>query len=191
MPITLAGSGSDTPASYSRDFKKILVGSWSGEIAVYDAESGKKLSGRDEVDGGIRSLSFSPNSQFIVASFGQGAAILDSLSGDRRAILESKNRSVGSVQFSPDGLHVVTTTSDSMAKIWDVTVLVSGTRESRIEAGCDEIKVIGVPNFTDKEMTNRPILRSRAKTDNDPCHRKGLLNSAWWFGEAETALAPQ
>src|SRR5262249_43894310 len=80
------------------------------------------------------------------------------------------------------GKRVVTASSDTTARIWDVTWATLVRGEELRERVCAEKLVGAAQEFTDEELAD-PILRGIDKDDpvaRNPCLRRGPLSFEYW-----------
>jgi len=109
--------------TFSPDGRRIVSGSWSGEITVWDAKTGepigKPLTGHEF---GVDSVAFSLDGQRIFSSDERTVKIWDANTG---ALIDTPWRDdekvVASVTFSPDGQRIVSGGGvlDNTVRIWD------------------------------------------------------------------------
>jgi WD40 repeat protein len=114
--------------AFSSDGTQIVTASTKGEINVWDAITGKKittLSGSAEI---INDVVFSPDGTRIATAGGDGVArVWDAVSGKQLTIIIARNPGwVVDVEFSPDGKLLATSSADTslhsgMVSIWDTT----------------------------------------------------------------------
>jgi WD40 repeat protein len=87
---------------------------------VWDAQTGKPLTGLLKHENAVAWAQFSPDGKRIVtASWDQKARIWDAVTG--QSLIEPMNHRAGVnwAQFSPDGKRVVTASDDFTARVWD------------------------------------------------------------------------
>jgi WD40 repeat protein len=70
--------------------------------------------------GGIRSLSFSLNGQYLATASDDGTARLWDLQGNQLVVFQGHEDRVYSVRFSPNGQYLATASSDGTARVWDL-----------------------------------------------------------------------
>jgi WD40 repeat protein len=96
---------------------------------VWDAITGKLLTGPLRHQDAVRSAAFSPDgSRVVTASADNTARIWDAATGEPLTSPLAHQDAVTSAAFSPDGTRVVTASADNTARIWDVR-LDEGTLE--------------------------------------------------------------
>jgi WD40 repeat protein len=111
-----------TSIALSPDGKRIVSGSWSAKIRVWDVETGEVVFGPF---GGhsrhITSVMFSPDGNRIVSgSLDMTIRLSDTETGEIvLGPLEGHTDWVESVTFSPDGKRIVSVSWDSMICVWD------------------------------------------------------------------------
>ena len=101
---------------------KILAsGSWSGQILLWDASTGrliKTLVGHKTM---VRGLSFSPDGELLAsASHDNSVRIWEVKTGKQRRRLEGHTGSVWGVRFAPDGKRLASSSVDHSVRIWEV-----------------------------------------------------------------------
>lgn len=122
-------------AVFSRDGRLLATGTADGEVSIWDAETGARVSGpmthenlvqRGESGAGITGLHFSPDGSLIAsASAGGAAQVWHAASGRPRTAPLVHSTSYGavpvvSVEFSPEGDSLLTSDTDGRAHLWDV-----------------------------------------------------------------------
>ncbi|HEY9900889.1 MAG TPA: hypothetical protein V6D43_00405 [Candidatus Sericytochromatia bacterium] len=70
--------------------------------------------------GGVMSVNFSPNGQYLATASSDGTARLWDLQGNQLAQLQGHQDRVRSVSFSPNGEYLATASSDGTARLWDL-----------------------------------------------------------------------
>ncbi|MEW6498771.1 MAG: AAA-like domain-containing protein, partial [Cyanobacteriota bacterium] len=70
--------------------------------------------------GGVWSVSFSPNGKYIATGSDDGSARLWDKEGHQIAAFEGHQGGVWSVSFSPNGEYVATGSDDGSARLWDI-----------------------------------------------------------------------
>ena len=81
---------------------------------------GSKLTLLREIDGGVETLVFAPDSLVLVSGLRNGGIELwDVESGDKLTTLDGHSEPVGTLVFSPDGKTLVSTGQDGTILVWD------------------------------------------------------------------------
>jgi WD40 repeat protein len=115
-------------AAFSPDGTRAVTASLDNAAWVWDAITGKLLTGPLRHQDAVRSAAFSPDgSRVVTASADNTARIWDAATGEPLTSPLAHQDAVMSAAFSPDGSRVVTA-SDRTAQIWDVR-LDEGTLE--------------------------------------------------------------
>jgi WD40 repeat protein len=70
--------------------------------------------------GGVSSVKFSPNGQYLATASYDGTARLWDLQGNQLAQWQGHHDGVRSVSFSPNGEYLATASSDGTARLWDL-----------------------------------------------------------------------
>jgi WD40 repeat protein/serine/threonine protein kinase len=123
---------------FSSDGQKLLTA--AGDSArIWDANTGRPLTGPLKHDFDLSSASFSPNGLRVVTTCGASAAnawayalppyyaqIWDATTGQPLTEHLKHEASLTSARFSPDGQHMITASEDGTVSIWDVN---SGQRQ--------------------------------------------------------------
>lgn len=111
----------------SSDGRLLVVGTDSGDVWLYDYESGEQLwSAKRRFP--IYNIQFSPdNSSVLLTGLEEGssqnffeAAEYNVENGQKLNSFKGHTRPINSAQYSPDGDLIVTTSSDSTVRVWDV-----------------------------------------------------------------------
>jgi WD40 repeat protein len=130
-------------AAWSPDGTRIVVSYYTpegpGYAIIFDARTGEELAVADRVDDTcyISTPSWSPSGdRFVVGCwFSQAedspARVCDGVTGEELKLLDSDVGHTWSTEWSPDGNHIVTGSSEGVARVWDVNtqeVLAAFTR---------------------------------------------------------------
>ncbi|MEO1996046.1 MAG: protein kinase, partial [Planctomycetaceae bacterium] len=109
---------------FSRDGKWVVSGAGqnmeSGEIKLWDVESGREMFVLKGQTNNVRCVDLSPDAQRIVSGSTEGILqIWDVTTGQELRTLEGHKSLVLSVDFSPDGKRIVSGSFDKTLKVWD------------------------------------------------------------------------
>jgi hypothetical protein len=117
---SFSGGGPINSVAFSSDGRRLVTASFFNTMSIWDAESRKKISVWRS-GGEVHTAMFSPDNRRVLAASGSTANIWDVESGRIAGVLSGhQNEQVLSAAFSPDGRHVVTTSRDKTAWIWQV-----------------------------------------------------------------------
>ena len=114
FPVTVLAICSDKRAT------RVITGEVNNRFAIWDAETAKIIHRLNHNDGGVQSISFSPDCGRVATAANRGAKIWESESGKLAQTLEEHDDAVMSAAFSPDGDRLITASRDRTARIWDV-----------------------------------------------------------------------
>jgi WD40 repeat protein/tRNA A-37 threonylcarbamoyl transferase component Bud32 len=110
-------------AEFSPDGQRILTASDDDTACVWDARTGKLLTGPLEHTSGamasVVSARFSPDGTRILTASAEDARVWDAVSGQPLTEPLKHSNSITSAQFSPDGRWIVTASTDHTARVWD------------------------------------------------------------------------
>ncbi len=91
-----------------------------------------KLTLLREIDGGVETLVFAPDSLVLVSGLGSGVIELwDVESGDKLTTLDGHAKPVETLVFSPDGKTLVSTGQDGTILVWDWEEVLKGIQDSQ------------------------------------------------------------
>jgi RNA polymerase sigma factor (sigma-70 family) len=158
---------------FSPDGRKLVSGTYGGQIQMWDAERGvvltsftvqnprreqiktlsfssngvllaagsndriyvmgsNKLTLLMEIDGGVETLVFAPDSTVLVSGLRNGGIELwDIETGDKLTTLDGHSIPVETLVFSPDGKTLVSTGQDSTILVWDWDEVLKGSDRQR------------------------------------------------------------
>lgn len=126
--------------AFSPNGKYIAAGTSSGregeEVIIWNVEDGElfkilKTNIRD-VDNTVDSLSFSPDSKYIVTGNSDKTVKLWNVNeGTVIRTLEGHRNSVNSISFSADGRFIASGSRDKTVRIWNITSFTDGRRRRR------------------------------------------------------------
>ena len=103
----------------SRDGKWIVSGTGSGELAVWDAQTHKKVTGWKGHSGGVHAVDISPDGTRIATGSDDCAACVWSPTGQRLLGPLQHNSEVVAAKLAPDGHLIATTTWRSSVWVYD------------------------------------------------------------------------
>ena len=99
----------------------LAAGLASGEVELWDVETGERTSHLKHGNGGrVSSLVFSTDGVLLASGARDEVNLWDVAARQRMASLEGHTGSVFSVSFSPDGTYLVSGSRDGEIKLWDV-----------------------------------------------------------------------
>jgi WD40 repeat protein len=83
--------------------------------------------------GGVLSVSFSPDGQYLATAAADRTARLWDLQGNQLAVFQGHQGRVLSVSFSPNGQYLATASDDNTARLWRIENLL-------LAKGCDWLR---------------------------------------------------
>jgi WD40 repeat protein/tetratricopeptide (TPR) repeat protein len=105
--------------AFSRDGFLVAAGAQSGEVKIWESESGKVV-GRFAHGGPVRQVAFSRDSRRLAsASDDSTTRVWDAATGKPLSPVLRHPAKVQQVEFSPDGLLVATGCDGGVARVWD------------------------------------------------------------------------
>ena len=136
---------------FSVDSERIVLGTATGEVLVWDADTGGTLSTMAGHAAAVIGVTFSQDGGRIVSGSDDGTArVWDADSGQLITELQGHEARVTAVAFSPDGTRVVTDSDDTTVRIWDqaggtlATLLGHESFVSTLKVSADGSRVRGV-----------------------------------------------
>lgn len=135
--------------AWSPDGRYLVTGEPTGELAVWDAESGEKAtSAFTHNNGVIQTMTFNPDGSLLASAGGDGAARLwrfDAEGLQELMVLAGHDDQVIEPTFSPDGRFLATSSGDGTIRVWDISP--AGRQELGAFAGhADRVTAIISPD---------------------------------------------
>jgi len=121
-------SGELRAGQLSPDGKRVVTASTDGTAQVWDAQTGRPMTGPMKHPGPVNFAQFSPDGRRIITGSGDMpgvrdksyvARVWDAQTGQRLSDFTNHFSEVNAAQFSPDGKRVVSVSGDSTAWLWD------------------------------------------------------------------------
>ncbi|HSI87105.1 MAG: WD40 repeat domain-containing protein [Candidatus Methylacidiphilales bacterium] len=106
-------------ARYSPDATRIATYAEDRRVRLWDAATGKSIGKPISVDSHVTRFSFSPNSALLVIAHYATAEVWDTSNANRIGFPMRHKADINSVQFSPDGMHILTSSSEYTACLWE------------------------------------------------------------------------
>ena len=117
---TLPAGSAVMAVAFSRDGKTLASGGSSGDIKLWDPQSGQELNTLTGHTNLIKSLAFSPNSHILAsASTDKRIMLWNATSGQQLRVIIGHTDQVTSVAFSPDGQLIASASWDLTVRLWD------------------------------------------------------------------------
>jgi WD40 repeat protein/transcriptional regulator with XRE-family HTH domain len=114
--------GNILSAAFNPEGDRLIVGTATGEIRVYDVFSGTPLLTCSGHSDGVWSLAYSPDGLLLISSSDDATIrVWDMRTGQCLSILQDHTNRVRSVAFSPDGRLFASGSDDQTIRLWDVT----------------------------------------------------------------------
>jgi len=109
-----------SPAAWSPVGNQVAVGDLSGEVVVWDGETGEQLVSLDGHAGAVNDVSWAPSADRIAtASDDHTARVWDASTGEALQELTGHKYEVWRARWSPAGDRLVTTALDASTQVWD------------------------------------------------------------------------
>ncbi len=109
---------------FGPDGLTLFTGCWEGDIARWDAGSGRPTGPPLRYDGAGRFVwhfALSPDGRRLAAGGSSNTAVVWPLTGDDKGVVVSHSGHVQGVAFSPDGRLLATASGDGIARAWDAS----------------------------------------------------------------------
>jgi WD40 repeat protein len=119
--------GAISTAAYSPDGRLVATAGFEGTAQVWEADTGRRVSGPLRQEGSVSALAFSPDGRRLVTGGGDWfggrgkgeVRVWDVATGRLLAGPPAHERGVSAVAFSPDGRRLLTSGWDGKARVWD------------------------------------------------------------------------
>ena len=106
-------------AALSPDGTRLATGAYSGDVALFDTATARRLKTFTGHDSKITSVAYAPDgSHFTTTSLDAGTRVWDVASLGLEYTLAGHAAAVTSAAYSLDGTHLVTTSTDRTARVW-------------------------------------------------------------------------
>jgi RNA polymerase sigma factor (sigma-70 family) len=149
-------------AAISPDDKELATASWDGTIKIWDADSGIEQARLGDGKTQAYSVAHSPDGKFIAGGLGNGKVhVWKTKTHELVWAFDAHLGSVWGLAFTPDSKTLASCSSDSTAKLWDLSAgeelatLRSGFSLQTPQPVAIDSKS-GVPVFTDSALELRP-----------------------------------
>ncbi|MBC7819248.1 MAG: serine/threonine protein kinase [Planctomycetaceae bacterium] len=118
--------------AFSHTTDDLLVGGRTGQVEIWNAETGERTTATAGHAGMVTAVAFSPDGRTIASVSGDKTAKLwNAATGGEQLSLQGHSGGIYGVAFSPDGSKIVTGGWDKTARLWDTA---SGSLEHTCEA---------------------------------------------------------
>ncbi len=118
--------------AFSHTTNDLLLGGRTGQVEIWNAETGERTIKTAGHTGMVTSVAFSPDGHTIASVSGDKTAKLwNAATGGEQLSLQGHSGGIYGVAFSPDGSKIVTGGWDKTARVWDTG---SGSLEHTCEA---------------------------------------------------------
>jgi WD40 repeat protein len=107
-----------TSLAVSPDGKLLASAGYDGTVRIWNSRDGKLLHENGGFDYVVQTLSFSPDSRFLLSGDTSGEAVLWDIAGDRRVRLSGHSRTPWTVAWSQDGQWFATGSQDKTVRLW-------------------------------------------------------------------------
>ncbi len=137
--------------TFSPDGQSLLTTGPDEWIRIWNVADGQP-SGAWQCEAPVRCAAYSHDGSRILAGFANGRAmIFDATTHKPVMRYEGHTDRINAVAFSPDGLRVLTGSRDRLVKVWDTTLLASGSAaaDSAAPAGKELLTL----RYHDQEVT--------------------------------------
>ena len=106
--------------AFSHTTNDLLVGGRTGQVEVWNADTGERAVATAGHAGTVTSVAFSPDGRTIASVSGDKTAKLwNAATGGEQLSLEGHSGGIYGVAFSPDGSQIVTGGWDKTVRLWD------------------------------------------------------------------------
>jgi WD40 repeat protein len=115
--------------------RRLAVADWSGNVKVWDIDSGREALGFQSEQPGVTAIAFSPDGRALVtAGLDDTLRVWSPDSGALRHVLRGHADWIAKVAFSPNGRLLASGSHDGTVRLWDVD---SGTAAALLVAAKD------------------------------------------------------
>jgi len=122
---------------FSRTARELLIGGRTGQVEVWNADSGEKRLATAGHAGTVVGVAFSPDGRTLASVSGDKTAKLwNAGNGSEQLVLEGHTGGIYGVAFSPDGSQIVTSGWDRTVRLWDTA---SGSLQHTCEGHAGDV----------------------------------------------------
>jgi eukaryotic-like serine/threonine-protein kinase len=133
----LANPGGIRAVAFDPDGKKLLMGSRSGAVAVWDVQTAEKLIDMPGHAGSVVAVAYAPNGKTMASASGDKTIkIWDASTGWLALTLNGHESGVYGIDFAPNSRYLVSGGWDRTVRLWDLD---SGSPLAKLESHTQDV----------------------------------------------------
>ncbi|HEX7333758.1 MAG TPA: NB-ARC domain-containing protein [Pyrinomonadaceae bacterium] len=145
-------SGNVRALAATPDGSKVLCGSSSYDIEIWDAETGRRLAVLDNEEGAVYAFAITPDGRYVICGDdGGGISIWDLNRGQQVNRFNAHDSVISSLQITADGRRLISGSYDGTIKVWDLEIDKTVWQPVYVFAGHSR-EVLGIASTADGQL---------------------------------------
>ena len=134
------------------DGSKVLCGSSSYDVEIWDVETGRQLAVLDNNEGAIYAFAITPDGRYVIcADDGGGISIWDLNRGQQVNRFNAHDSLISSLKLTADGRRLISGSCDCTIKVWDFEIDKTVWQPVHVLAGHSR-EIMGIASTADAQL---------------------------------------